>query len=126
MSALECVPVPRLASVSVSLVPPATVALSGTLTSMNPAEELAGFFRAVHAGAVKDKAAEIRVDVSGLTFVNSSSIRLFVDWAIRAKDDPFHPYTLRFLTSRHITWQKTAFMALTSLIGNKVVIEHVD
>ena len=55
----------------------------------------------------------------------SSAIRLFVDWATWVKNERGQRYTLRFITSRNVTWQKTAFMALMSLTKEVLAIEHV-
>jgi hypothetical protein len=65
------------------------------------------------------------VDVTGLTFVNSSSIRLFIDWAVWVKAETGHRYQLTFRTNRQITWQTTAFAALTSLMKEVVSVERV-
>ena len=85
----------------------------------------AGFFKAVYTAAVADKLSEVRADVSGLTFVNSSAIRLFVDWATWVKNERSQRYTLRFITSRNVTWQKTSFTALMSLMKEVLAIEQV-
>ncbi len=51
------------------------------------------------------------VDVVDLKFVNSSAIRLFVDWATAVKNAGT-PYRLKFKGKRAVAWQRTAFMAL--------------
>lgn len=125
MSEFSAVRVPKAETIAIQLTPPNQVKLSGTITQKDPASDLAGFFKALHTAAVVDKLAEVRADVSGLTFVNSSAIRLFVDWATWVKNERGHRYTLRFVTSRNVTWQKTAFLALMSLTKDVLAIEHV-
>lgn len=125
MSNFSAVPVPKAESVAIQVTAPNQVKLSGTITQKDPSNDLAGFFKALHTAALADKLAEVRADVSGLTFVNSSAIRLFVDWATWVKNERGQRYTLRFVTSRNVTWQKTSFMALMSLAKEVLAIEHV-
>jgi len=125
MSQFTEVRVPRAETVAIVLTAPNQVKLSGTITQKDPAQDLAGFFKALHNAALADKLSEVRADVSGLTFVNSSAIRLFVDWATWVKNERGERYTLRFITSRNVTWQKTSFMALMSLAKEVLAVEHV-
>jgi hypothetical protein len=125
MSQFSAVRVPKADTIAIQLTAPNQVKLSGTITQKDPAADLAGFFKALHTAALNDKLGEVRADVSGLTFVNSSAIRLFVDWATWVKNERGHRYTLRFVTSRNVTWQKTAFLALMSLTKEVLAIEHV-
>ena len=126
MSQFTSVQVPKADTVSIQLTAPNQVKLSGTITQKDPSNDLAGFFKALHTAALADKLAEVRADVSGLTFVNSSAIRLFVDWATWVKNERGQRYTLRFVTSRNVTWQKTSFMALMSLAKEVLAIEQVS
>lgn len=125
MSQFSGVPVPKAETITIQVTAPNQVKLSGTITQKDPAHDLAGFFKALHTAAVSDRLSEVRADVSGLTFVNSSAIRLFVDWATWVKNERGHRYTLRFVTSRNVTWQKTSFMALMSLAKEVLALEHV-
>jgi len=126
MSKFEQVPVPKAESVAIQVSAPNQVKLSGTITQKDPSADLAGFFKALHTAALADGLSEVRADVSGLTFVNSSAIRLFVDWATWVKNERGPRYTLRFITSRSITWQKTSFMALMSLAKDVLAIEQAS
>lgn len=126
MSQFTAVPVPKADTVAIQLTAPNQVKLSGTITQKDPSADLAGFFKALHNAALADKLPEVRADVSGLTFVNSSAIRLFVDWATWVKNEKGARYTLRFITSRNVTWQKTSFMALMSLAKEVLAIEQVS
>ena len=125
MSQFTAVQVPKAETVAIQVTGPNLVKLSGTITQKDPSHELAGFFKALHTASIADKLTEVRADVSGLTFVNSSAIRLFVDWATWVKNERGHRYTLRFVTSRTVTWQKTSFTALMSLMKEVLTIEQV-
>jgi hypothetical protein len=126
MSQFTSVQVPKADTVAIQITAPNQVKLSGTITQKDPSNDLAGFFKALHTAALADKLSEVRADVSGLTFVNSSAIRLFVDWATWVKNERGQRYTLLFVTSRNVTWQKTSFMALMSLAKEVLKIEQVS
>jgi hypothetical protein len=125
MNGMTPIGVPKVDGIVVEIVQPNTLKLGGTLTRKEPSADLAGFFRLLHEDAVARKMAVFWVDVTGLTFVNSSSIRLFIDWAAWVKAETGHRYVLAFRTSRHVTWQTTAFSALTSLMKECVTVERV-
>jgi hypothetical protein len=125
MSTSEAIEIPKIEGVVLELSPPDTLRIKGTITRKEPSADLSGFFKAVHRDAISRRLAEVCVDVSELTFVNSSSIRLFIDWAVWVKSEPTHGYVLKFRTSRLITWQTTAFSALTSLMKEVVRVERV-
>ena len=126
MSHLSQIEIPTLASFALSITPPNAVTMSGTIAIPDPGLVLGGTIRALHEAALSDHLQELSVDVRGLTFVNSSAIRLFVDWATWVKNESTHRYKLRFLTSRHITWQKTSFTALKSLMDGILSFDGVD
>jgi hypothetical protein len=119
-------PTPKLGSVKITIEGDDLMIMSGTIAIKDPGEALGPFLRSVHEQA-RGKLTTLRVDVSGLTFVNSSAIRLFVDWATWVKKEPEdRRYLLRFLTDRGTTWQRTSFAALQSLAGGVVAVESVS
>lgn len=126
MTDLSSLKAPTLDTVKTRILPPDRISLEGTITMQEPGKVLASFFRSVHDVAVANKLAELKVDVSGLTFVNSSAIRLFIDWSTWIKAETSHSYRLRFFLKRSVTWQKTSFVALQSLIKEVLVVEYVD
>ena len=125
MSQFTSVQVPKAETLAIQLSAPNQLKLTGTITQKDPSNDLAGFFKALHNAALADRLSEVRADVSALTFVNSSAIRLFVDWATWLKNERGERYTLLFITSRNVTWQKTSFMALMSLAKEVLAIEYV-
>lgn len=127
MSSIETLPVPEMENVEISVPGPDLVKLAGTIASKDPDEQLAPFFRRIHELVCAGGGKTLKVDVSGLTFVNSSAIRLFVDWATWIKKEPpGRSYELRFLTDRSITWQRTSFTALQSLAKGVVAVQSVN
>jgi hypothetical protein len=125
MKELSSKDIPNVEGVGLELVPPHTLKLKGIITRKDPSQDLSGFFKAVHTDAVARKVDEFCVDVSELTFVNSSCIRLFIDWAVWVQGETTHRYLLKFKTNRQITWQTTAFSALTSLMKGVISVERI-
>lgn len=123
MSRLETLSLPNLPTVQIA-VSAGKLVLSGTIAMASPGEALGPFFKSVHEAATADGLKELQVDVTGLTFVNSSAIRLFVDWATWLKrEDASRRYLLRFATNFQITWQKTSFGVLRSLAKDVILLD---
>ena len=101
-------------------VPPHTLLIRGTLAMPEPTKKIQPYLERVHEAVLAGGLVEYHVDVRGLTFVNSSAIRLFVDWVVRIEDSG-KPYQLVFITDRS-TWQRTAFKGLAVLGGDCVQI----
>lgn len=92
------------------------IVMAGKITSLDPSAAVQPYLKSVHAAALADKATQVIVDVRQLSFVNSSAIRLFIDWATWVKSSAA-PYRLVFMTDKAITWQRTSFVAIKSLAG---------
>ena len=123
MSHLNQVEIPTLPTFELSVTTPSSLAMRGTIAIADPGLVLGGCIRSLHEAALADQLKELRVDVRQLTFVNSSAIRLFVDWSSwvgRAGDSG---YLLRFCTDRRITWQRTSFAVLQSLGGKSIAVD---
>lgn len=117
--------VPKVDGVVIDVVPTGTLRLKGTITRKEPADDLADFFKLLHRDAMSRHLPEFCVDVTELTFVNSSSIRLFIDWAVWVRGEPEPRYVLKFRTGRQITWQQTAFSALKTLMTDAISVERI-
>jgi hypothetical protein len=125
MSHSPALELPKVEGVDVEFVPPNTLKMKGVMAKKEPSADVAVLFKRLHTEAIARRMSTFCVDVTGLTFVNSSSIRLFIDWAVWIKSEPTHRYLLAFRTSRQITWQTTAFAALSSLMKEVVSVERV-
>jgi hypothetical protein len=113
---------PELATVQVAFTPVGLV-LSGTITTKEPGSALGSFFRAVHELSLAERVQELCVDVRALTSVNSSALRLFIDWAIWVSQPPGASYKLRFIRSPHVTWQRISFPPLAQLAAKHLILE---
>jgi len=99
------------------------VTLSGSITTKEPDRSIGRFFRTVHEAALQSRLTELKVDVRGLSFVNSSAIRVFIDWAIWVSQGSGTRYRLRFVRNPNVTWQRVSFPAIAQLAAAHVVIE---
>jgi hypothetical protein len=124
MSQSPAIELPKVEGVDAEFVPPNVLKLKGVMARKEPSADVAKLFKHLHRDAVDRRLPTFCVDVTGLTFVNSSSIRLFIDWAVWVKDETAHRYLLTFRTNRQITWQTTAFAALSSLMKEVVSVER--
>lgn len=126
MSRLVSIMAPTVDALAISIQPPNRLKLEGRITHQEPGKLLGGFLRSIHDAAINDKLATFEVDITMLKFVNSSSIRLFLDWAGWVKALAPEGYKLHILTTRKFTWQKTSFVAITALASGCVEIRATD
>jgi hypothetical protein len=96
----------------------------GTISTVNPAVVLNPFVDAVHAHVLDANAQEIRVDLTGLEFCNSSGFKSFINWIERIQQTPEPKrYRLRFLSTKDRKWQRTSLLALSCYGINIVAID---
>jgi hypothetical protein len=99
------------------------VRMSGTITMRSPSQTLQPHLKKIHEAAVADGVTSLVVDVRKLSFVNSSSMRLFVDWTVWLKDVAApQRYKLTFSTDPNVTWQRKSFPVIRSLAPDIVEI----
>lgn len=125
MSKLAQIPVPNLPTVKLQVDPAGRLSLIGTIATRDPAELILPIFRSIHRAVIEDGLREFKLDLSALTFVNSSAIRLFVDWITWIKNEtPARRYKAVFITNSQITWQKTSLGVLKSLAPDVVELQQ--
>lgn len=122
MKNVEAVAMPEISSL-VAKLDAGRLVLEGTMATQNPAADLGPFFKSFHQAIVRDRLPEMVVDVTKLTFVNSSAIRLFVDWTTWIRKEETSPYRLSFVTDPALTWQKTTFPVLKNLAPSVVFLK---
>jgi hypothetical protein len=94
----------------------------GTLASQQARVELKRNIAALHERIVAGGCATMIVDVQGLQFVDSSSIRIFVDWIACASEAK---YKIVFLIDPTMTWQRLNFSALKSMATDAVEVREM-
>lgn len=93
--------------------------LKGVLSTPTAQSEFKRLLQELHTELVSARTQTFSVDVRGLTFVNSSAIRAFVDWISRAAHAG---YKLSFTTSPSVTWHRLSFSVLKTLAPESVEI----
>jgi hypothetical protein len=99
----------------------AAVRFSGALMTKTAQAELERVLLDVHAHILDAKVASFSVDVRLLNFVNSSALRVFINWISRAERAR---YKLVFVTDSRVTWHRLNFSVLKSLSPG--VVDIVD
>ena len=106
--------------------PGGIVKLSGALTLRNPSELLRPVFHSLHEAALSDGLDKVFVDLSDLSFVNSSGIRVFVDWVLWLREEsPTRRYSLTFRSASDHAWQRASLPVLQSLAPAWVHVERL-
>ena len=93
--------------------------MDGTLNSPTAQAQVSRHLNELHTHVVREKLGSFTVDLRALRLVNSSAIRLFVDWISRAEASQ---YKLVFVTDRTVTWHRLSFSVLKSLAPGCVEI----
>jgi hypothetical protein len=98
---------------------PRTVRMRGELSMRDPVVEVGPHVRKIHDAAAGG--GELVVDLTELKFVNSSGLRIFLDWiAWMSIDPPERRYHLKLRTSRAVMWQAAALGPILMLGGDLV------
>lgn len=106
-------------SLRLELLERSSVRLTGSLRTQSAQDELNRRLETLHQSIVNEMLESFTVDVRDLRFVNSSAIRVFINWISRAETAA---YKLVFLTDRDTTWHRLSFSVLQSLAPNSVQI----
>jgi ABC-type transporter Mla MlaB component len=101
---------------------PSTLVMSGSVLDMDPGTLLMPHIRDVHERIVRQTVRTFNVDVRALSFVNSSGIRVFIDWLGLIQRSKA-AYTLRVIMDPGVTWQRLTFGALESVGRGLVVLD---
>jgi hypothetical protein len=95
----------------------------GTLAGDPSRLELKRNVAALHERIVAEGCARMIVDVCGLQFVDSSAIRIFVDWIARASEAK---YKIVFLIDPTMTWQRLSFSVLASMATDALEVREIE
>ncbi len=109
----------RIETLDVELVEAGMLRLGGSLSTTTGQSEFRRFLDTLHPQIVSARIGTFGVDVRGLSFVNSSAIRVFVDWTSKAATAR---YKLAFRTDSAVTWHRLSFSVLKSLAPETVDI----
>ena len=93
-----------------------TVFIAGEIDQLSPRDFLAGFFEIVHSMALGECLGEVKVNVTELSFLNSSGIKEFLSWILRRNRIPTDKkYKINFLFDPTVPWQPITLPRLRDL-----------
>ena len=95
-----------------------TLYLKGEIDDLDPGSFLTGFFEA----AKQQMDTVVKIDFTGLEFLNSSGIKCIVTFVMDKKPDS----KIIFITDNSKTWQKTSLEVIQSLDEDHILIEETN
>lgn len=97
------------------------VSISGNIIQKNPEIFMFDFFDKLHEFMLENGNRNININIQNLKFLNSSGIKVIVDWIIKVKALPENKrYTICFICDSVSTWQETIISTL-SIIDNRII-----
>jgi hypothetical protein len=106
-------------SLEIAFTSPVALRFSGALMTEPAQHELERVLGDVHSHILAAKITSFTVDVRPLNFVNSSALRVFINWISRAERAR---YKLVFVTNPRVTWHRLNFSVLKSLAPQTVEV----
>jgi len=104
-----------------------TVFVAGEIDQLSPRDFMAGFLEIVHNMALGEGLGEVKVDVTGLGFLNSSGIKEFLSWILRRnRIPPDKKYKINFLFDPAIAWQPITLPRLRDLDPEGIALTAVS
>jgi hypothetical protein len=99
------------------------VTIRGEIDQVSPKLFLAPFFEEIHTAAEQESLHEVKVDICGLHFLNSSAVKELIAWVLkRNRLPPGKKYVLDFIYNSSILWQRVTMPTLSQLDPDFVVL----
>ncbi|HEX7501278.1 MAG TPA: hypothetical protein VF524_13395 [Polyangia bacterium] len=104
-----------------------TVFIAGEIDQLSPRDFLAGFFEIVHNMALGESIGEVKVNVTELSFLNSSGIKEFLSWILRRnRISADKKYKINFLFDPTVAWQPITLPRLRDLDADSILLTPVS
>lgn len=102
------------------------ITMSGSVEMRDPGAALNPFWEDVDARAFRMGIERIEVDMSGVSFMNSSGLLTLVRWITRVRDRVGGAgYRMTFHFDENVTWQRTNVPILARLAPDSVSLERI-
>jgi hypothetical protein len=98
----------------------ATLYLIGDLDMTYPDEILTPFFNNFHERVYTKGIKEVKLDVKELTFINSSSIKVILNWLlhkVKSLEESTN-YKVKLVYKKDLLWQISAFKPLSIFVAD--------
>ncbi|MFQ3546991.1 MAG: hypothetical protein SNJ56_01535 [Termitinemataceae bacterium] len=97
------------------------VIVAGDIDMQDPSTLLDPLFEKVHNGAIASGLKVVDLDVTNLTFLNSSGIKAIAKWIMKlASTEAGKKYQIKIIQNKAIAWQATSLQTLTFLVPGSV------
>lgn len=97
------------------------VVVSGDIDMQDPSTLLDPFFDKIHNGAISSGIKTVELDVTNLTFLNSSGIKAIAKWIMKlATVEANKKYLIKIIQNKAVAWQATSLQTLTFLVPGSV------
>jgi hypothetical protein len=95
-----------------------TIECSGTLGAIDAASRVQPELLRLHDAAVANDVHHLTLDMHDVDYMNSSGIKGFVAWFLKADWSTDHRYTIELLYNPQRSWQSVSFSAIERLVPN--------
>lgn len=96
----------------------------GKIDMLDPGLEIQPFLLELHTKMLEEGVKRLLVDFTGLTFMNSSGLKVMVNWIMKLKDVPADSrYRLVLQRNKDITWQGSSLPILQKLLPDAITVE---
>ncbi|MBI3184759.1 MAG: hypothetical protein HYZ28_21695 [Myxococcales bacterium] len=95
-----------------------TVTCSGTLDVRDPSGTLQPELLRLHRELLEAKVSEVRLDFVRVEYMNSSGIKCFMAWFLKAEKQEPRPYTFEVVYDPNRTWQYVSFTTMGHIAPN--------
>jgi hypothetical protein len=100
------------------------VTLRGEIDQASPRSFLGPFFERVHQAAEAEGLRQVKVDVQGLRFLNSSAVKELIAWVLkRNRMAPNRKYSIEFIYDSTVLWQRVTLPTISHLDSDFIVLD---
>ena len=102
------------------------ILFKGTIQDINPALYLNSFFNEVHTKMIEKSLQFVELNLTKLSFLNSSGIRCFILWVTQIPKTPeIKRYHLKIKINKEFLWQENSFNLFKSIEPYFISIEKI-
>lgn len=96
----------------------------GKIDMLDPGMDIQPFILELHMQLLEKGVKQLSVDFTALTFMNSSGLKVMVNWIMKLKDAPAATrYRMVFVRNKDITWQGSSLPILQKLLPELISVE---
>ncbi len=102
------------------------ITISGSVEVADPGKIMGPFFKEAHQSILANNVKAVDVDITNLTFLNSSGIKEFVDWVIKLEElSDDQRYKINFQCNPELVWQESSISTIELLNSDYISKEGV-